>query len=49
MREELTRWRNPNEELPELLILVLGKQSDSKKTYYKVVYRREYDDDDGYY
>lgn len=48
-REELTRWRNPNEELPELLILVLGKQSDSKKTYYKVVYRREYDDDDGYY
>lgn len=48
-REELTRWRDPKKELPELLTPVLGKQSDAKKTYYKVVYRREYDDDIGYY
>lgn len=47
--EELTRWRDPKKELPELLTPVLGKQSDAKKTYYKVVYRREYDDDIGYY
>lgn len=47
--EELTRWRDPKEELPELLTPVLGKQSDTKITYYKVVYRREYDDDNGYY
>lgn len=48
-RDELTRWRDPKKELPELLTPVLGKQSDAKKTYYKVVYRREYDDDNGYY
>ena len=48
-RKELLCWRNPQEELPELLTPVLGKQSDAKKTYYKVVCLREYDDDDGYY
>lgn len=30
--EELTRWRDPKEELPELLTPVLGKQSDAKKS-----------------
>lgn len=48
-REELTRWRDPKEELPELLTPVLGKQSDRKKTYYKIVYRHEYDNEDGRY
>lgn len=47
--KELTRWRDPKKELPELLTPVLGKQSDEEKTYYKVVYLREYDDDDGCY
>ena len=31
-RDELTRWRDPKEELPELLTPVLGKQSDAKKS-----------------
>lgn len=48
-REELTRWHDPQEELPELLTPVLGKQSDGKKTYYKIVYRHEYDNEDGRY
>ena len=48
-REELTRWHDPKEELPELLTPVLGKQSDVKKTYYKIVYRHEYDNEDGRY
>lgn len=48
-REELTRWHDPKEELPELLTPVLGKQSDGKKTYYKIVYRHEYDNEDGRY
>lgn len=46
---ELTRWNDPKWELPELLTPVLGKQSDGKKTYYKIVYRHEYDNEDGRY
>lgn len=46
---ELTRWHDPKEKLPELLTPVLGKQSDGKKTYYKIVYRRNYDECDGWY
>ncbi|WP_308660998.1 hypothetical protein [Alistipes finegoldii] len=48
-REELTRWRDPKEELPELLTPVLGRQSDCQNTYYKIVYRHEYDNEDGRY
>ena len=48
-REELTRWHDPKWELPELLTPVLGKQSDGQKTYYKIVYRHEYDNEDGRY
>lgn len=47
--EELTRWHDLKEELPELLTPVLGKQSDSQNTYYKIVYRHEYDNEDGRY
>lgn len=47
--EELTRWRDPEEELPELLTPVLGRQSDCQNTYYKIVYRHEYDNEDGRY
>ena len=47
--EEMTRWHDPKEELPELLTPVLGRQSDCRNTYYKIVYRHEYDNEDGRY
>jgi hypothetical protein len=47
--EELMHWHDPRWELPEPSTPVLGKQQDNQKTYYKIVYRHEYDNEDGRY
>lgn len=47
--KELTRWHDPRWELPEPSTPVLGKQQDNQKTYYKIVYRHEYDNEAGRY
>lgn len=40
VREELTRWNDPEEELPALLTRVLGRYSDGENISVNIVYRR---------